>query len=78
MFVTELGMVTEVRLEQFLKALMPILVTELGIVTEVRLVQKANVYMIDNQIITLNTVEKSCGFRDGKGKGRRFNVFNLL
>ena len=37
--VTELGIVTEVRLVQPLKANSPILVTELGIVTEVRLEQ---------------------------------------
>ena len=35
--VTELGIVTEVRLWHLQKALFPILVTELGIVTEVRL-----------------------------------------
>ena len=40
--VTELGMVTEVRLEQSWNALSPILVTELGMLTEVRLSQKRN------------------------------------
>ena len=39
MFVTELGMVTEVRLLQKSKALFPMLVTELGMVTEVRSLQ---------------------------------------
>ena len=36
MLVTELGMVMEVREEQLLNALYPILVTELGMVMEVR------------------------------------------
>jgi metal-sulfur cluster biosynthetic enzyme len=39
MLITELGMVTEVRLMQPEKAQLPILVTELGMVTEVRLHQ---------------------------------------
>ena len=39
MLVTELGIVTEVRLVQPLNAHTPMLVTEFGIVTEVRLVQ---------------------------------------
>ena len=37
MVVTELGIVNEVRLEQFSNALSPMEVTELGIVNEVRL-----------------------------------------
>ena len=37
MAVTELGIVNEVRLEQFLKAQSPMEVTELGIVNEIRL-----------------------------------------
>jgi hypothetical protein len=36
MLVTELGMATEVRAEQMLKALLPMVVTELGMLTEVR------------------------------------------
>ena len=40
-FVTELGIVTEVRPVQLEKAPSPILVTELGIVTEVRPLQEA-------------------------------------
>ena len=39
MLVTELGMVTDVKPEQPLKALSPMLVTELGIVTDVKPVQ---------------------------------------
>ena len=39
MLVTELGIVTEVRQLQLLKAESPMLVTELGIVTEVSLLQ---------------------------------------
>ena len=40
MLVTELGMVTEVRPEQALKASTPIFVTELGIVIDVSPVQE--------------------------------------
>lgn len=36
MLVTELGILTEVREEQYYNALSPILVTEFGIVTEAR------------------------------------------
>ena len=39
MLVTELGIVTEVRLLQLLKVPKSMLVTELGIMTEVRLLQ---------------------------------------
>ena len=42
MEVTELGIVNEVRLEQFQNALSPMEVTELGIVNEGRLEQSAN------------------------------------
>ena len=52
-FVTELGIVTEVRNEQLEKAYSPILVTELGIVTEVRLLQKAYLLLVDYQYYTL-------------------------
>ena len=40
---TELGIVIEARLVQFLNAPYPIEVTELGMVTEARLVQPLNV-----------------------------------
>ena len=39
MYLTLFGMVTEVKLLQFLKALVPIVVTLFGMVTEVRLLQ---------------------------------------
>ena len=42
MLVTELGMVMEVREEQYLNAMSPMLVTELGMVTEVREEQPLN------------------------------------
>ena len=42
MLVTELGIVTEVRLEQFRNMPAPMLVTEFGIVTEVSPVQTRN------------------------------------
>ena len=42
MLVTLLGMVTEVRLSQFVNALSPICVTLSGMVTKVRLVQNEN------------------------------------
>ena len=43
MLVTELGMVTEVRLPHSRKAKFSMLVTELGMVTEVRLPHRKNV-----------------------------------
>ena len=43
-FVTELGIVTEVRNEQLEKAYSPILVTELGIVTDERYKQLKNAH----------------------------------
>ena len=42
MLLTELGIVTDARLLQLEKALLPILLTELGIVTDVRPLQEQN------------------------------------
>ncbi len=42
--VTELGIVTDVKLEQPWNAAIPILVTEFPIVTDIKLVQPKNVY----------------------------------
>ena len=49
---TELGIVTEVRLVQLLNALVPILVTELGIVMEVRLEQFSNAAVLIDVTVT--------------------------
>ena len=51
--VTELGIVTEVRLLQLKKAQPPILVTELGIVTEVRPLHRKYLLLVDYQYYTL-------------------------
>ena len=45
MFVTELGIVIEVKLH-LLNALLPIIVTELGMVTDVKLVQDSKVLLL--------------------------------
>lgn len=49
MVFTELGMVTEVRLEHPVKAHVSMEVTEFGMVTEGRLEQFRNILNIDNQ-----------------------------
>ncbi len=46
MFVTEFGIVTEVRLLHSAKASLPMFVTEFGIVTEVRLLHPVKLFPI--------------------------------
>ena len=53
MFVTELGMVIEVKLLQLAKAKSPMFVTEFGIVTEVILLQSAKALLIETTVNVL-------------------------
>ena len=59
--VTELGIITEVKLLQFSNALLPIEVTELGIVTDVKPLQSPYLEVVDYQLFAVNTVEKWIG-----------------
>ncbi len=57
MLVTLLGIVTEVKPEQYLKAQSPMLVTPLGIVTEVKPEQPWNFLSVITQQFTSKTAE---------------------
>ena len=58
MLITLLGMVIEVRPEQYMNAPYPMLVTLLGMVTEVRLEQYLYLQLVVYQFVLIKTVEK--------------------